>query len=536
MKFQRNILMSVLSLGIVAGCTSTPMNVSDEERFSSLTNVPETTSQRNSDTFRRRVDHKERYFDKRITVQGIDLPMIEILGTEFPDVNVIPADVSVDVTRPVSVSAANMTVDDFLRYLESASGYELTLKKNNTLIVEGYVSREFNLAAFAGNRYSRADVTTRSSSGASLSSSGGSGGGEEGGEGTTTASAGTQSYVESVDDHWADLIQGAKEILGVEDGGQVQEPNFANFDDFGMSQSQLLSNSGSVPSIAKEPFLTASRATGLVVAAGLPERMRLLDSYFEHSNSLATKQVHADFKMYDVTLRDTAATGVDWNALADLSLNDNPISLGLNGSANFISGDNVWGLAGQYASDDVSVDLLLNFLKQFGRTELINQPSLTLRNGATAVINAGEEFSFVGGFVQAQDMNGNVTETPEFERIQVGVTLQVAARILDDERLMLDIVPVVSSISGEDSFAISESSFSIPRTALQQLSTQVIARSGRPIKLGGLITKKIASELSGLPFRDSVGNALNFFFDSEKNDLERRELVLIVTPTIIEEV
>ena len=142
----------------------------------------------------------------------------------------------------------------------------------------------------------------------------------------------------------------------------------------------------------------------------------------------------------------------------------------------------------------------------------------------------------IGGFEQAQDVNGNVTQTPIFDRIQVGVTLQVSARVLDDERLMLDIVPVVSSISGEDAFTIDGNDFSIPRTALQQLTTQVIARSGRPIKLGGLITRKIASELSGLPFRDSLGNAFNFLFDSEQNELEKRELVLVVTPQIIEEV
>ena len=240
--------------------------------------------------------------------------------------------------------------------------------------------------------------------------------------------------------------------------------------------------------------------------------------------------------MYDVTLRDSAATGIDWNALAELDLNGNPLNLGLTGSADFINGQNVWGLAGQFQSDRVSVDLLLNFLKQYGKTELINQPSLTLRNGATSVINAGEQFSLIGGFEQAQDVNGNVTQTPIFDRIQVGVTLQVSARVLDDERLMLDIVPVVSSISGEDAFTIDGNDFSIPRTALQQLTTQVIARSGRPIKLGGLITRKIASELSGLPFRDSLGNAFNFLFDSEQNELEKRELVLVVTPQIIEEV
>lgn len=528
----RSALTGCISLAILAGCSSKPINLTDEERFSPLVNVPDTTSQRDSETFRRRVDHKERYFDKRINVGGIDLPMIEVIKEAFPGINVIPQDPSVDISRPINIRAVEMTVDDFIRYVEAASGYELTLTKNNTLLVESFVSKQFNLAAFASNRYSRSDVSTRSSSSANFSAVEG-----EGNDGESTgATAGTQAYVEAVDDHWQEMIAGARAILGVED-----DANSSSDDDesnaFGSSQAALLRGLDPIPGPEREPFLTASRATGLVLAAGKPERMRLLSSYFENSTDLATKQVHVDFKMYDVTLRDQAATGIDWNALADLQLNGNPISLGLNGSADFINGENVWGLAGQYASDDLSVDLLLNFLKQYGKTELINQPSLTLRNGATSVINAGEQFSLIGGFEQNQDINGNITQSPIINRIQVGVTLQVSARVLDDERLMLDIVPVVSSISGSDTFSIQDSDFSIPRTALQQLSTQVIARSGRPIKLGGLITKKIASELSGLPFKnEALGKTFNFLFDSEQNELEKRELVLIVTPQIIEEV
>lgn len=57
---KRNLLTSCVALGLLAGCSSKPMNASDEERYAALTNVPETTSQRDSETFRRRVDHKER--------------------------------------------------------------------------------------------------------------------------------------------------------------------------------------------------------------------------------------------------------------------------------------------------------------------------------------------------------------------------------------------------------------------------------------------------------------------------------------------
>lgn len=532
--FHKTLLGSCVSVMLLAGCTSQPMNMTDQQQYAPLYKAPETTSQRNSDTFRRRVDDRERFNGKRVSYQTKSTPILQVINDTLGNMNVIPEDSSVNLRKAIDVRAVEMPVEDFLSYLESASGYELTLLNENTIVAASFVAREFNLAAFSTSRYSRSDVSTKASSSQTSSSIESAGNDDS----STSSNAGTTAYVEADDDHWGDLIDGARDILGVKDDDEVSnspEETFGGIDS-AMSATQI-EELEVVKGPNREPFLSASRATGLVVAAGTPERMRLLSSYFDHSNSLATKQVHVDFKMYDVTLRDSAATGIDWNALADLTINDNPISLGLEGGANFINGENVWGLSGGFDSSDVSVDVLLKFLKSFGKTELINQPSLTLRNGATSVINAGEQLSYVGNFEQAQDVNGNISQSPVIERIQVGVTLQVTARVLGDERIMLDIVPVVSSISGSDSFSLEGNDFSIPRTALQQLSTQVITRSGRPIKLGGLITKKIASELSGLPFqKKGLASKLSFFFDSQANDLEKRELVLIVTPQIIEEV
>src|SRR5690606_39609696 len=83
----------------------------------------------------------------------------------------------------------------------------------------------------------------------------------------------------------------------------------------------------------------------------------------------------------------------------------------------------------------------------------------------------------------------------KIESVRIGVTLAVTPRILDDGRIMLDIWPVISSRSGSDNFTVADDVFTNPRIALNELSTEVITESGKPIQLGGFITKSIEKKL-----------------------------------------
>lgn len=537
---RRFAIATLTIVALVAGCTSQPMQTTDEERYASLNQAPETTSARNSDTFRRRIDKNERFQGKVVNYAATQTTLVEAIREGLPNVNVIPDDLNVDLRMEIAVRATDMPVKSYLHYLESVSGYELEIQDSHTILAKSFVSKRFNMAALTSNRYTRTDLSTKTETGVgSVGNNGQEGTGSQiqsasTGSSGTGNSTGTTAYVEAKEDEWVDLIDGARNILGVEDSDDTDTLDSASQQDQASFSEKVRRDKFQKN---RKPFVTGSRSTGVVVAGGTPERMRLVQSLFDGALDLATKQVRADLKLYDVTLKDSAAQGIDWNALSSFEIDGNPLNLGLTGSANFINGENVWGLSTSYESADVSVDSILKFLKTYGRTELLNEPSILVRNGSTAFINAGDQLSIIGGFVQNQDVNGNVTQSPVFNRIQIGVSLQVTARILSDERIMLDIVPVVSSITGGDSFTVNGNDFTIPRTSLQQLSTQVITRSGRPIQLGGLITRKIANELSGLPFRHGpMGKIFNFVFDSNQNDFEKRELVLILTPKIVEEV
>ena len=134
------------------------------------------------------------------------------------------------------------------------------------------------------------------------------------------------------------------------------------------------------------------------------------------------------------------------------------------------------------------------------------------------------------------EADGDDKTTLSVDSIRVGVTLSVAPRILKDGRILLEIWPSISSadLSKEIQKGGGEG-IVLPKIQLQELATEVITESGRPVQLGGFIRRAIAKNLSELPWKERIsGKILRPLFKSENADLNRTELVLTVTPTVVE--
>lgn len=125
--------------------------------------------------------------------------------------------------------------------------------------------------------------------------------------------------------------------------------------------------------------------------------------------------------------------------------------------------------------------------------------------------------------------------TPKLGRLKVGVTLSVTVRVLDNDQLLVDVWPVISNLNDPDTINIGDYSFNTPRVNLKEFSTQLITSSGQSVHLGGLITKRMNEAMRQLPWQNLVTKAiLNPLTQGINNSLERRELVLVVTPTLVQ--
>lgn len=477
-------------------------------------------------------------------------PLRSILQETLPGYAIIPRG-KVNLNEPIDVAARGMTVEEFIEYLEGTRDLSIEIE-GNRVYVSNFETKEWNLAAFAATR----SITTTVTSGQSTGASAGEGSSDDAAAETTRSTIG----LTLTEDEWEKIMEGARAIIGApkEDdseesqggsgsntnsGGAPVPPQMIggqgglNFDGAGGMPMAIPMPASVGGSYEPTPYIEGIRSVGVVTAGGSPSRMRVLDRYLKKAIAESTKIVNVQVEAYDVVLNNDKQKGINWDTLVRGSINGNLFDLNIFQSTSAITSGNdpFWNVQGTYDSSKVSADFLIKFLETFGTVELQDQPNLTVRNGVPAQIYAGEELTYIVDVEQTQDETGNVTVTPRLGRLKVGVTLSVTVRVLDNDQLLVDVMPVISNLNAPDTITIGDYNFQTPRVALKEFSTQLITTSGRSVHLGGLITKRLGKAMEHLPWQNLVTKAVvNPFTQNINNSLERRELVLVVTPTLVE--
>lgn len=499
---------AILAASLISSCAVTPY--SEQDKYQPLQTKPTPMVVERSATYLREVTPDEAILSRKVNFSG-RVALIDALRKQLVGINIVPGDQNVKLDREIRVFAQDMLLSDYLDYLESVTGYDIELKQN-VVTVRSFIQREWNLATFASKRSVELKVGSSFNTENTTVT-----------DNSTTTTGGGNNIIEGKFDvdEWSVLVEGAKSILNVSSGSSDKQ------------KSDLL-----------EPYVQAVRSVGTLNVGGEVSRVNALDGFIGNLIESGQKQVNINVQAYDVNLKDDRGAGIDWQQLADVSgsINSNPLNITLESIAGdeenrlLDSSEGLFQTNIVYNSSEVKADALVRFLSKFGDVELLNQPNVTVRNGSYAYISTGQELTFVGE-IETREVgdNGFPRTTGKLSSVRVGVTLAVTPRVLGDGRIMLEIWPVISSLNGERKYTFSDNTFEVPIIALNELSTEVITESGKPIQLGGFISRAIETNLQGLPWRDRVTKTLvNPIFRSERNKLDRRELVLTVTPTIVE--
>ncbi len=171
---------------------------------------------------------------------------------------------------------------------------------------------------------------------------------------------------------------------------------------------------------------------------------------------------------------------------------------------------------------------LANFLRAKQVTEeieVLSSPSIVILEGQEGTVDLTEKRPFLERG-QTGD-SGAVTET--VKTVDIGVQLTVVPRIDRDGGITMVIQPKLSSSGGVDE-----------RTGVvieisNEVETTVRVQDGETLVLGGLINQDHKTTMSKVPLLGDLP-VLKKFFRSKSTSSEKRELVVFVTPKIIEDV
>jgi len=276
-------------------------------------------------------------------------------------------------------------------------------------------------------------------------------------------------------------------------------------------------------------------------------------SYLANLKEQIYRQVVIEAKIVEVRLNDESNMGVDWSNILRFSNRNNNETLG--GVANFgesyqtTSAGVVTTVAGEViypthkflkfiTMRDFDFSIMVDALKDYGSTNLLSKPKLTIMNGHGATITVGEKITYIKEVETTTDENGNITYTTESASILSGFGLAVLANIVDDEDVVLYIVPVTSELQpapdGEDVEYrfFGEGQIGLPRVRLRELSTMARIKDGETLIIGGHIDKTEGNTKTSVPLLGNIPG-LGWLFKHEGKSVNSRELVIFLTPKIV---
>jgi general secretion pathway protein D len=180
---------------------------------------------------------------------------------------------------------------------------------------------------------------------------------------------------------------------------------------------------------------------------------------------------------------------------------------------------------GTLAEDNFSA--VIEALQTLGTTKVLSKPQISVVENEEAIIHVGERQAFVSAVVTQTQNASTTAEVITF--IDVGVTLKVTPSINQDGFVTMKIRPEVSSVS---TFLDTAAGNKIPIVQTSEAETTVMVQDGRTIVIGGLMQGDTREDTKKVPVLGDIP-ILKYFFQNWEESVDKSEIVIFLTPTII---
>ena len=167
---------------------------------------------------------------------------------------------------------------------------------------------------------------------------------------------------------------------------------------------------------------------------------------------------------------------------------------------------------------------VIKALKSTGDFTSLAEPNLMTLEGKEATFLAGGEFPFP--VVQGSNTNAITIEWKEF-----GVRLDFTPTITNSGNVRLVVAPEVSALDFTSGLVIG--GFEVPTVLTRRVSSEVELAPGQHLAIAGLLDNSILESVTKIPILGDIP-ILGYLFKSKDYRQRRSELLVIVTPHIIE--
>lgn len=180
------------------------------------------------------------------------------------------------------------------------------------------------------------------------------------------------------------------------------------------------------------------------------------------------------------------------------------------------------------SGDGSELDMIIRALKSSGEFRSLAEPNLVTQEGQEATFLAGGEFPFptIQGSTTGTGAQGVTIQWKEF-----GVRLNFTPFITNAGNIRLQVEPEVSSLDFANGLTFA--GFNIPSLLTRRVQTDVELSPGQTLAIGGLLDNRLSEDVDKIPILGDLP-IIGFFFRSKQTRQERSELLVLVTPYILD--
>jgi len=291
-------------------------------------------------------------------------------------------------------------------------------------------------------------------------------------------------------------------------------------------QPALTARDGNGLRFAGEPLLLADDARNIILIRALnPDYVRLV-KLLERLDNLP-RQVLIEVLVAEVSLTDSWELGIEW-ALKNnqLKIDSTRYSQTLSTDFSSVTTAASGGLTYSIFRSSSDVVGLLNAIASVTDVSLLSSPHLLVLNNEEATVNVGDQVPIITTETQREGESTTVDKTVQYR--DTGTILTVRPRINYDGVIILEVNQQVSSAK-TNTLGGTES----PVISTREVKTKLAVKNGQTILMGGLIRRENEVNQSKVPLLGDIP-LLGWLFKYQKDQVDKTELLVMITPYVIE--
>ena len=281
----------------------------------------------------------------------------------------------------------------------------------------------------------------------------------------------------------------------------------------------------------------ADEVTNAIIVTTYPRLWKDIEETIKKLDRPA-RQVLIEVMAAEVTLNDDMKLGIEWavrsgkftftntqNTIGQTNTGTTPIPPAgdlFRTGALVAPGFNMFVAASEFIA-------ALNALASENKVNVLSSPSIMTSENKKAVINVSQSVPIVTSQqvpVSAGGNTGNsITQAVEYK--DAGIILTVTPRIGERGTVALDVKQEVNDVGANEPPPINS-----PRFTKREAETSVVLLNNQTLVLGGLIQTTRTFVKIGIPYLNRIP-VLGYLFGSTEERLEKRELLLLITPRVV---